>query len=115
MHAILSFQFDDVLKSGWQEVNQGTRNLIQKNVSGDKKKSKSYFNFDSTLIFQLDCCGWLGPSDFAYNSEPIDDSCYENLGGNSGILARPSTENGFDSTKKMKQVIRNFFLIFKRP
>jgi len=80
---IVRLEFDDVLKSGWQEVNQGTRNLIQKN---------------------LDCCGWLGPSDFAYNSEPIDDSCYENLGGNSGILARPSTDNGFDSTKKMKQM-----------
>ena len=113
MHAILSFQFDDVLKSGWQEVNQGTRNLIQKNVSCDKKKGNHILILIQNLIFQLDCCGWLGPSDFAYNSEPIDDSCYENLGGNSGILARPSTDNGFDSTKKMKQVI--FFLIFKRP
>ena len=65
------------------------------------------------FCFQLDCCGWLGPSDFAYNSEPIDDSCYENLGGNSGILARPSTDNGFDSTKKMKQVIHNFFWYLK--
>ena len=37
MHAILSFQFDDVLQFGWQEVNQGTRNLIQKNVSYKQK------------------------------------------------------------------------------
>ena len=28
-----SLQFDDILEFGWQEVNQGTRNLIQKNVS----------------------------------------------------------------------------------
>ena len=27
------FQFEDILKFGWNEVNQGTRNLIQKNVS----------------------------------------------------------------------------------
>ena len=39
MHAIQAFslsfslQFDDILEFGWQEVNQGTRNLIQKNVS----------------------------------------------------------------------------------
>ena len=55
-------------------------------------------------LFQLDCCGWDGPKEFAYNSEPIDDSCYENLQGNSGILARPSTDDDLFSTKKMKQV-----------
>ena len=53
---------------------------------------------------QLDCCGWDGPKEFAYNSEPIDDSCYVNLDqGNSGILSRPDADDLF-STKKMKQV-----------
>lgn len=79
---IVRLQFDDILQFGWQEVNQGTRNLIQKN---------------------LDCCGWDGPKEFAYNSEPIDDSCYVNLDqGNSGILSRPDADDLF-STKKMKQ------------
>ena len=32
-----SLQFDDILEFGWQEVNQGTRNLIQKNVSWRRK------------------------------------------------------------------------------
>jgi len=79
---IVRMQFDDILQFGWQEVNQGTRNLIQKN---------------------LDCCGWDGPKEFAYNSEPIDESCYVNLDqGNSGILSRPESDDLF-STKTMKQ------------
>jgi hypothetical protein len=28
----IPFQFDDILDFGWQEVNQGTRNIIQKSV-----------------------------------------------------------------------------------
>ena len=56
------------------------------------------------MALQLDCCGWDGPKEFAYNSEPIDDSCYVNLDlNNSGVLARPD-EDDFFSTKKMKQV-----------
>lgn len=79
---IVRLEFDDILQFGWSEVNQGTRNLIQKS---------------------LDCCGWDGPKEFAYNSEPIDDSCYVNLDlNNSGVLARPD-EDDFFSTKKMKQ------------
>ena len=55
--------------------------------------------------FQLDCCGWDGPKEFAYNSEPIDDTCYENVGqANSGVVPRP--EDQF-SAKKMKQVRTN--------
>jgi len=77
-------EFDDILQSGWQEVNQGTRNIIQQN---------------------LKCCGWQGPGEFAkepFSSVPIDDSCYEYLGqANSGVLAR--SEEQF-STKKMKSV-----------
>ena len=30
---VLQLEFEDILKFGWNEVNQGTRNLIQKNVS----------------------------------------------------------------------------------
>jgi len=77
---IVRLEFDDILQFGWQEVNQGTRNLIQKS---------------------LDCCGWDGPKEFAYNSEPIDDSCYVNYDqGNSGVIGRQ--DDPF-STKKMKQ------------
>jgi len=80
---IVRMQFDDILRFGWAEVNQGTRNLIQKN---------------------LDCCGWDGPQEFAYNSEPIDDSCYVNLDqGNSGIQTRPNAADDLFPTKKMKQ------------
>jgi len=80
---IVRMQFDDILRFGWAEVNQGTRNLIQKN---------------------LDCCGWDGPQEFAYNSEPIDDSCYVNLDqGNSGIQTRPDSADDLFPTKKMKQ------------
>ncbi len=57
------------------------------------------------LLLQLDCCGWDGPKEFAYNSEPIDDSCYENVGqANSGVVPRP--EDQF-SAKKMKQVFNH--------
>ena len=53
---------------GWKEVNQETRNLVQT---------------------QLDCCGWQGLKDFAGNSDPIDDSCYEKVTPSvSGIVAR---------------------------
>lgn len=78
---IVRLEFDDILQFGWQEVNQGTRNIIQQN---------------------LDCCGWEGPKEFAYTSDPIDDSCYVIGGGqaNSGVLAR--SDDQF-STKKMKQ------------
>ena len=61
MHAILSFQFDDVLKSGWQEVNQGTRNLIQKNVSCDKKKVNHILILIQTSFFSWIVVDGLGP------------------------------------------------------
>ena len=69
------------------------------------------------MTFQLNCCGWDGPKEFAYNNEPIDESCYEKLGGGggdgeSGALwsgsNRRSDDGGGDDnalpTKKMKQV-----------
>ncbi len=31
----------------------------------------------------MECCGFVGPQEFAYSTLPIDDSCYE-----------PSTEDG---------------------
>lgn len=53
-------------------------------------------------LFQLDCCGWEGPKEFAYNNEPIDETCYEKIGqGISGVVARQDDQI---STKKMKQV-----------
>lgn len=68
---------------------------------------------------QLNCCGWDGPKEFAYNNEPIDESCYEkhNDGGGGGsggdsanaIWASRRSDDGGENalpTKKMKQVIR---------
>ena len=59
----------------------------------------------------MNCCGWDGPKDFAYNNEPIDASCYEEVEKktNSGVWPRVDTNDG-DSralvpTKKMKEVI----------
>ncbi len=49
------------------------------------------------------CCGWEGPKEFAYNNEPIDDSCYEDLDHvNSGIPNNRRSEDDAP-TKKMKQ------------
>ena len=47
-------------------------------------------NSNPLLSFiQLNCCGWEGLKDFAGNSEPIDDSCYEKVTPSvSGIVAR---------------------------
>lgn len=53
---IAQIQMEDVVEHGWLELNQGTRNLIQTN---------------------MECCGFLGPQEFAYSTLPIDDSCYE--------------------------------------
>jgi len=53
--SILRTKVSDIVQQGWSEVNQRSRNLIQE---------------------QLTCCGLTGPSEFAYNSDPIDDSCY---------------------------------------
>jgi len=56
----------------------------------------------------LDCCGFEGPKEFAYNSEPIDDSCYDEVsGGNSGIASRRDDQS---MAKKMKQV--RFYVTF---
>ena len=36
-------------------------------------------------IYQMECCGFSGPQEFAYSTLPIDDSCYE-----------PHTDNSTD-------------------
>ena len=52
------------------------------------------------VLLQLDCCGWAGPKDFVSN-EPIDETCYENIGqSNSGVLTR---RDGQLATKRMKE------------
>lgn len=63
---------------------------------------------------QLNCCGWDGPKEFAYNNEPIDESCYEKHNGdgngdsaNAIWASRRSDDVGGENalpTKKMKQV-----------
>jgi len=78
-----SIGFGDVLAHGWQEVNQGTRNIVQR---------------------QLNCCGWQGLEEFATNNEPIDDSCYERVTPSiSGVVARVEESAMGGSTKRMKQ------------
>jgi len=70
----------DILHLGWKEVNQETKNIVQR---------------------QLECCGWEGVKDFAGTSQPIDDSCYEKVTPTvSGIVAREDNE---DTTRRMKQ------------
>jgi len=53
---IVQIQMEDILEHGWTELNQGTRNWVQTN---------------------MECCGFVGPQEFAYSTLPIDDSCYE--------------------------------------
>ncbi len=56
----------------------------------------------------MDCCGFEGPKEFAYNNEPIDDSCYDDVNGaNSGIVSR---REDLPIAKKMKQVRKMFGL-----
>jgi len=70
----------DVLHLGWKEVNQESKNIIQR---------------------QLECCGWEGVKEFAGTSSLIDDSCYERITPSlSGIVAREDNE---DTTRRMKQ------------
>ncbi|XP_077546548.1 uncharacterized protein LOC144159126 [Haemaphysalis longicornis] len=57
--SILKIKMVDILKSGWIEVNEPTKNFIQ-----DK----------------LDCCGFSGPKEFASNNNPIDETCYRLVG-----------------------------------
>ncbi len=59
-----------------------------------------------SVHIKLNCCGWEGPKDFAYNNEPIDDSCYERVERtNSGIWSRTAEDAPIESvpTKKMKE------------
>ncbi|XP_059088997.1 CD82 antigen-like [Tigriopus californicus] len=80
--SVIRIRFGDIVQSGWDELNQGTRNIVQS---------------------KLNCCGWEGPKDFAYNNEPIHESCYERVQvGNSGIWNRRSEEEAAP-VKKMKQ------------
>merc|ERR1719400_2329914 len=66
---VISVGFQEVLEHGWREVNQGTRNIVQRH---------------------LGCCGWQGKDDFL-NNGPIDDSCYERVTPSiSGVVARAS-------------------------
>ncbi|KFM73321.1 Tetraspanin-15, partial [Stegodyphus mimosarum] len=52
---VLRMKMADVLSTAWGEVNQVTKNVVQEH---------------------FDCCGFLGPQEFADNTDPIDDSCY---------------------------------------
>ncbi len=95
--AIINVSLPQVVGIGWQEVNQGTRNIVQRNVTiiiiKNLFKKKKYGTCIFSLI-QLNCCGWLGPKDFAYTNDPIDESCYETVvRSNSGIWPRGSSHS----------------------
>lgn len=89
--SVLGQNLETVLRHGWGEVNQGTRNIIQNALS---------------------CCGWRGLDEFA-NNEPIADSCYERVTPTvSGILSssvtldfrgRLEAETQSGATRRMKQ------------
>ncbi|KAG1709140.1 hypothetical protein GQR58_002894 [Nymphon striatum] len=70
---VLKIKMGDVLESSWIEINQDSKNLLQK---------------------EFDCCGFNGPREFAYNNLAIDDSCYSKAAGdeldiNSSIIEFP--------------------------
>ncbi|XP_043196550.1 uncharacterized protein LOC122367496 isoform X2 [Amphibalanus amphitrite] len=46
----------DMLRVSWNEINQDTRNFVQKS---------------------LECCGFTGPKEFAYTDSLLDSTCYE--------------------------------------
>jgi len=72
--------FEDILEHGWREVNQGTRNLVQKHLA---------------------CCGWQGLQEFANNDDPIDESCYEAVSPSLSGIVTSEIEPG--TTRRMKQ------------
>jgi len=53
---IKRIEMEDILRFGWMEVNQNTRNFIQSSLT---------------------CCGFKGPREFADNNYLMDPSCYE--------------------------------------
>lgn len=66
----------DILETGWNEVNQPSKNLVQESFS---------------------CCGFRGPKEFAHNSDPIDDSCYAQQ--TNGASSSSNTDNGAITTQ----------------
>jgi len=75
---ILGQSFGDILEIGWQEVNQGTRNIVQDSLS---------------------CCGWRGLDEFR-NNEPIDESCYEKVNEEELLVGLDGEE---EAPRRMKQ------------
>lgn len=53
--SILKIKMIDILKSGWEEVNEPTKNLIQD---------------------RLECCGFNGPREFSVTDRLPDETCY---------------------------------------
>ncbi|XP_021968095.1 tetraspanin-9 isoform X1 [Folsomia candida] len=53
---ITRIETEDILRFGWMEVNQNSRNFIQSS---------------------LNCCGLKGPREFADNNYLMDSTCYE--------------------------------------
>ncbi|XP_043215683.1 tetraspanin-9-like [Amphibalanus amphitrite] len=52
----MQFKLYDMLRVSWNEINQDTRNFVQKS---------------------LECCGFTGPKEFAYTDSLLDSTCYE--------------------------------------
>jgi len=85
---VLALQFarielEDILRFGWMEVNQSTRNLIQTS---------------------LNCCGFKGPKEFADNNYLMDPSCYEIYQGEKRLKQAGCSKElrtWFDSSKSI--------------
>lgn len=65
--SILKIKMIDILKSGWEEVNEPTKNLIQ-----DK----------------FECCGFSGPSELTLTDNLIDKTCYRMLDETGDVTIR---------------------------
>jgi len=66
--SILRTKVSDIVQQGWSEVNQRSRNFVQE---------------------QFQCCGLIGPAEFAHNADPLDDSCYTIMKINEGNSTVP--------------------------
>jgi len=82
---ILNMEMSELLQHGWKEVNQGTRNIIQRH---------------------FECCGFTGPTDFAFNNLLIDQTCYTPMPEEANTtLTNTTSEVSINSVKtQLKQV-----------
>lgn len=56
---------------------------------------------------QFVCCGYSGPKEFAYQDDPLDESCYEHgtIANNGTVNSNSTTEVTIGDNHILKQVI----------